>query len=231
MLTYSQASLLSTPTLTSMATARPRLPRAERAEQVLEVAYETFAQRGYDGASMREIAVRAGVTQPILYAHHGSKDGLFAACVERMVEPMLSHVRAATDPRLPPDGQLWAGILAQLGFIEEHRAEWRAFVREAGARGGLAGAALSQGRERVVGLLGDLIEQAARAAGAPVPPRKEVEASAHMLQGAVEQIASWWERYPEERLESVALRAMNLTWQGFGDLVEARIWLPPRPPS
>lgn len=211
-----------------MATAR-RLPRAERAEQVLDVAYEAFARCGYDGASMREIAVRAGVTQPILYAHHGSKDGLFAACVERIVEPMLSHVRTATDPCLTADGQLWAGILAQLGFIDEHRAEWRAFVREAGARGGLAGAALSQGRERVVDLLGDLIEQAARAAGAPVPPRKEVEASAHMLQGAVEQIASWWERYPEEPLESVALRAMNLVWQGFGDLAEARIWLPPGP--
>lgn len=221
---------MSTPNLSSMAnSAGQRLPRAERSEQVLDVAYKAFAARGYDGVSMRDIAALAGVTQPIIYAHHGSKDTLFAACVERMAEPMLAQVRTATDPRLPPDGQLWAGILAQLEFIEKHRTEWRAFVREAGARGGLAGAALSHGRGRVIELLGELVAQATRAAGAPMPPEKEIEAYAHMLQGAVEQIANWWERYPDEPLESVALRAMNLTWQGFGDLAEGRFWLPGNP--
>jgi AcrR family transcriptional regulator len=210
-------------------TVRRRLPRAERQEQILAVAYESFVEFGYDGVSMRDIAGRAGVTKPILYAHHGSKDGLFAACVERMVDPMLQHVRSATDPSLSADGQLWAGILAQLGFIDEHRAEWRVFVREAGARGGLPGAALSHGRDRVVALLAELIEQATSTTGSPMPPSREIEALAHMLQGTVEQIANWWERHPEERLESVALRAMNFTWQGFGDLGEARIWRPPRP--
>lgn len=218
---------MSTPNLGRVATFTRRLSRAEREEQVLEVAYGAFAELGYDGVSMREIAERAAITKPILYTHFGSKDGLFAACVRRMVEPMLRQVRAATDPTLPADRQLWAGILAQLGFIEEHRAEWRAFVNEAGARGGLPGKALSQGRDRVIELLGELVAQAALAAGAPVPPAKELEASAHMLQGAVERIANWWERYPDEPLESVAIRAMNLTWQGFGDLVEARLWLPP----
>jgi len=204
-----------------------RLPRAQREEQVLAVAYARFAAGGYDGSSMSAIADAAGVTKPILYKHYGSKDGLFAACVERMVEPMLEHVRKATDPSLPADRQLWAGIRAQLGFINDHRDEWRAFVREAGARGGLPGAALSRGRERVITLLGELVEQANRAAGAAPLPQPEVEASAHVLQGAVERISDWWERYPDESLDGVALRAMNLTWQGFGDLAAGRVWLPP----
>lgn len=203
------------------------MPRAEREEQVLAIAYEAFTHYGFEGVSMREIAERAGITKPILYAHFQSKEGLFAACVARLAEPMLTHVRNATRPELPPDEQLWAGIVAQLGFIEQHVDEWRAFVREAGERGGLPGAALSQGRDRVITLLAELVEQAAHAGGGPVPPAKEIEASAHMLQGTVEQISRWWERYPEESLESVALRAMNMAWQGFGDLTEGRVWLPP----
>lgn len=210
-----------------MARSRIRLTRAEREEQVLGVAFESFAAQGYEGTSMSLIAREAGVTKPILYKHYGSKDGLFAACVERMVEPMLDHVRAAADPSLPADRQLWEGIRAQLGFIHEHRGEWRAFVREAGARGGLPGIALSRGRERVIALLGELVIQANRTAGAAQLPQAEVEASAHVLQGAVERIADWWELYPAQPLDSVALRVMNLTWQGFGDLAEGRVWLPP----
>lgn len=121
----------------------------------------------------------------------------------------------------------WAMIPAQ-SCKSAGRSNWRTFVREAGARGGIAGAALSHGRERVVDLLAELIGQASVAAGAPVPPPEELQALAGMLQGAVEQIANWWERHPEEPIEAVALRAMNLTWQGFGNLSAGRIWSPPR---
>jgi AcrR family transcriptional regulator len=58
----------------------------------LAAALDTFSERGFDGASTREIAERAGVTQPLLNYHFTSKeelwraavDGLFAALTEAM---------------------------------------------------------------------------------------------------------------------------------------------------
>jgi len=205
-------------------TARRRLPAGERRRSIVDIAYGEFAERGYEAVTMREIAGRLGVTSPALYRQFSSKESLYAACAERLVEPMLATVAKATDPSLPPDGQLWAGINAQLRFIADHRQEWNSYVRQAASLGGEPEAALARGRAAVTDLLAGLIEQAARTAGAPVPPAAELDFLGHVLQGAVERAAHWWEGHPEQPVEAVAMRVMNFAWQGFGDLMEGRIW-------
>jgi AcrR family transcriptional regulator len=203
------------------------MPRRVRERVILDVAYPAFARRGYAAVSMAEIAAAAGVTKPILYRYFDSKDGLCAACADQMVGPMLTVVGDATRREPYPDRQLWAGIVAQLRFIEEHRDEWRVYVREAPSRGGRSEAALEEGRRRVTQLLAELMQQATTAAGRPGPARKEFEAQAHALQGAVEQIAIWWEANPEETVGAVALRVMNFAWQGFGNILAGEFWMPP----
>lgn len=205
---------------------RRRLPAEERRRSIIEAAYGEFAARGYAAVTMREIAAGLSVTPPALYRQFPSKESLYAACAERLVEPMLAAVAAATSPSLSPDGQLWAGIDAQLRFIAEHRREWNSYVRQAASLGGEPEAALARGRAAVTGLLASLIEQAARTGGGPLPPPAEFDFLAHVLQGAVERAAHWWEEHPEEPVEAVAMRVMNFSWQGFGDLMEGRIWTP-----
>src|SRR5947209_1925770 len=113
---------------------RKRLPPSERRQLILDAAYQVFARLGYDAVSMDQIAAEVGVTKPILYRHFSSKSALVSECGRRMAGLMLNAVRAATDPGLPPDGQLWAGIVAQLRFIAEHRGEWSVYVLEAPLR-------------------------------------------------------------------------------------------------
>jgi TetR/AcrR family transcriptional regulator, mexJK operon transcriptional repressor len=56
---------------------------AARAERLLDVATEVFLEQGFKGASMSEIARRAGASKQTLYARYPSKAALFAALVER----------------------------------------------------------------------------------------------------------------------------------------------------
>jgi len=46
---------------------------AERREQLLETARSVFAERGFDGTSVEEIAARAKVSKPVVYEHFGGK--------------------------------------------------------------------------------------------------------------------------------------------------------------
>ena len=58
------------------------------AERILDAAEPVFAERGYEAASLREIARRAGIQQPGLYNHFESKAALYAAVLDRALEPM-----------------------------------------------------------------------------------------------------------------------------------------------
>lgn len=53
-------------------------------EKILEEALKLFAQSGYMGTSMNEIALRLGVTKAALYKHYSSKQEILDSIVERM---------------------------------------------------------------------------------------------------------------------------------------------------
>jgi TetR/AcrR family transcriptional regulator, mexJK operon transcriptional repressor len=77
--------------------ARGRPPAHEvaiRAERLIDVATEVFLDKGFKGASMSEIARRAGASKQTLYTRYPSKAALFAALVERKA----SHLFAAIGP-------------------------------------------------------------------------------------------------------------------------------------
>jgi AcrR family transcriptional regulator len=64
------------------------------AGRILDVAEDLFAQQGYDGTSLRQIAEKAGIQQPGLYNHFAGKQALYEAVLFRALNPMaqaLSH--------------------------------------------------------------------------------------------------------------------------------------------
>jgi TetR/AcrR family transcriptional regulator len=59
-------------------------------DRILAAAVDLFAERSFDGATTREIAARAGVTQPLLNYHYRSKDELWRAAVDSLFEALVS---------------------------------------------------------------------------------------------------------------------------------------------
>lgn len=65
------------------------------AERILDVAEEVFAEKGYEGATLRDVAKAAGLRTPSLYNHFDSKDALYAAVLERGIGPVLEALLAS----------------------------------------------------------------------------------------------------------------------------------------
>jgi AcrR family transcriptional regulator len=67
--------------------ARAMRPSADLTrDRILAAALDLFAERSFEGATTREIAARAGVTQPLLNYHFSSKDELWRAAVDHIFE-------------------------------------------------------------------------------------------------------------------------------------------------
>ncbi len=69
---------------------------ANEAEQRLrDSALRLFAQKGYDGTSIREIIEDAGVTRPVLYYYFKNKEDLFTRLIEGLFAKVVADVEAA----------------------------------------------------------------------------------------------------------------------------------------
>ena len=98
---------------------RGRMTAAERREQLLSIARRLFAERGFDGTSIEEVAARAEVSKPVVYEHFGGKEGLYAVVVDREVRSlldMMTRALTAGHPRV----LLEQAALALLDYIEQN---------------------------------------------------------------------------------------------------------------
>lgn len=87
-----------------MATQSPRRPGrrpgpTETREAILASARELFAEKGYDGASLRAIARAAGVDPALVHHFFGSKEGVFVAAMQFPVNPAEVIARVGGGPR------------------------------------------------------------------------------------------------------------------------------------
>ena len=75
--------------------SQPTRMRAEtRRNQIVEVAAELFASRGFSGTTTKEIAEGAGVSEAIIFRHFASKDQLYAAILDHKVKQGTERLKA-----------------------------------------------------------------------------------------------------------------------------------------
>ena len=134
----------------------------ERREEILKVALSVLAERGFRGASMREIAERAQASKETLYAWFGDKRGLF----EELVRWQAERVDAAVVPSLERGGdddpavvlRAFAVELQSLLLGERAVVINRAAIAEVPSDPTFAQILAAKGRDTVVPKLGRYLE-------------------------------------------------------------------------
>jgi AcrR family transcriptional regulator len=87
--------------------ARPRADNYEqRRQEILDTAASMFAERGYDGTSIADIAQRCGVSKALLYHYHPSKDRLLYDMLQSHCQLLVDTATRAIKKSEPADRQL-----------------------------------------------------------------------------------------------------------------------------
>ena len=107
--------------------------RAASAQRIREAAQEEFARHGFEGATIRSIAERAGVHASLVMQHYGSKAALFANAVklpENDPEAVADHVSQVLNLRLtdlPPETR---ALVRSMLTVPEAEAFMRDYLQE-----------------------------------------------------------------------------------------------------
>lgn len=193
------------------------MTRAERREQLIDVARGLFAERGLEGTSVEEIAAQAQVSKPVVYEHFGGKEGLYAVVVDREVRQLHDAIATAiTRPQTDPRSLIELGTLALLEYIEENTDGFRIISRDSSpyTQAGTYQTILSSIASRVEGLLAAQFEHRG------FPP-ETAPLYSQMLVGLVALAGQWWvDNADITHLDKreVATHLVNLTWNGMRHL-------------
>jgi AcrR family transcriptional regulator len=191
------------------------MPAAERREVIVRVATEVFAERGYDGASIDEIARRAGVSAPVVYDHFASKQDLYERLLERTRDELLGVWREHLFTDEPAGVRIPRAIAAWAGYVEEHLPAARMYFRDptgVPAVQEFHRAIHDQGRAALGMILGR--EQgAANIAGSA--DAEALEMAAEVMRAGLAGLALWWSEHPHVPRERVVTTAVNVIWVGF----------------
>lgn len=110
-------------------------PRAEKkCRQILDGARAVFLERGFDGASVDEIAERAGISKATMYRYYPDKKALFSAVVSRDCGRQADHMFALDIDNLPLEELLYKLAKGYIAFIVSPFAQgiYRIAVAESG---------------------------------------------------------------------------------------------------
>ena len=193
------------------------MTRAERREQLIDVARGLFAERGLDGTSVEEIAAHAEVSKPVVYEHFGGKEGLYAVVVDREVRTLQTAIRAAlTTPRVGARRLIELGTLALLDYIDAYPDGFAIISR---------GSSATSQEGSFATILSDVASQAEDLLAAEFANRSFDPALApmyaQMLVGLVGLVGQWWldtrETTPLDK-QVVAAHVVNLAWNGMRHL-------------
>ncbi len=185
---------------------------AERREQLIEIARALFAERGFEGTSIEEVAARAEVSKPIVYEHFGGKEGLYAVVVDREVQQLLTMMRSSLTAGHPRE-LLEQAAFALLDYIEQSSDGFRILVRDSpiGSETGSFVSIIGDIASRVEHILAE--EFLGRGFDAKYAPLY-----AQMLVGMVGTAGQWWldTRHPSK--QEVAAHLVNLAWHGLSGI-------------
>lgn len=201
-------------------TTRKRMSRADREQQLLDVAEELFAESGYAAVTMDEIAERCGVSKPLIYDHFGSKDGLLLACVNRARTELYEVTTAAMALGEDPRDILSRGLVAYFTFTTAHRNSFVVLQQEQAALPAATAEAVEDVRRQQHGLIAPVI-----ALWAPCLAEEKTATYAEIIIGACERISLWAAHsgLPPERAAEYTLA---FCWDGLSAIVETGIDTP-----
>jgi AcrR family transcriptional regulator len=191
---------------------RRRLPAAQRRETLIAAASEVFAQRGYERASLDQVAEQAGVTKVIVYRHFASKKDLYLELLAIHRDQLVGTLAQGMSGKAPLAERVPAVADSWFSYVEANGFAWRMLFQDTTGdpdiRAFHAGMR-DTARAAIIALLAG--ERRLRLA------REMYEPVAEVLRAAMTGLALWWLDHPNNPRSRLVEAITQTTWSGLAE--------------
>lgn len=212
-------------------TARVRLPRDKRGQQLLDVAQQLFSDRGFKDTSMEDVARAAGVTRTVVYGHYPTKEAIFIACAHRArtdLEQRLGELIGAGASQMSMGEAVERVVDVFFQILEADPGHWAMLYS--------SGPGLSEDVVKDVARLRfDTVNRIADVIGHCVTDMEtdRISAYAYAVSGVTEQLGNWWLANPATSRGRVVTLCRDFIMDGFSPWTDSKrsAGSPPGSPS
>lgn len=192
-----------------MALKKKRLTAAQRRAQLIEVGRKVFAEHGYNGGSVEEIARVARVSKPIIYEHFGGKEGLYAVIVDREMDALVQRI-ATNIAQGSARKRFERAVHTFLIYVKDEPDGFAVLTRDAPMT--MAGKGMPSVISDLAARVGDIFFMQLKAAGLDT---KVAPVYAHALIGMVTLVGQWWIENRQLDVDTVAKHVAAMGWMGL----------------
>jgi AcrR family transcriptional regulator len=167
------------------------MPAGERRELIVRAAGRLFAQRGYAGTRLEDVAAAAQVTKPIVYRHFGSKKALYLALLSKHENDLPSFFEGV-EGLVEPEQVVCAILECWLDYVRENQHAWSMLFRD---RSG--DEEIQDVRRRVSLRAREVLAEFIAERAEESIPRDQIQPTAELLTSGLAGLALWWIDHPE----------------------------------
>ena len=200
----------------------PRMPPAQRREQLIDAALEVILEHGYRGVSIEAVARAAGVTRPVVYDHFPDLARLLHALVEReerfslaQLEEVVPDVSHDHGDREPVE-VLATSVRRFLDAVMDRPATWRVILLPLDGTPSIVREHVEINRVRILKRIEALVQQSIDLGQLPIGLDVELAARAirDLGEEAGRMVLTDPRRFTPDRYERFVHSVLGLIWTG-----------------
>lgn len=209
---------------------RRRLTAEARREVIVAAAAELFAERGYRGTSMGEIARRSGVTPPVVYEHFPSKVDLYRDLLERHFAELRQVWRRHLAGDDPLEERIARSCDAWFAYVETHPFAGKVLFRDGAGDPEIEPVHRQVAEASKAAVMQLFVAEPGAENVAGSTDTDGLEMTWVVLRGVLQGLAVWWSEHRAVPRERVVATAMNSLWIGLERAHRGEVWRAPSQP-
>jgi AcrR family transcriptional regulator len=190
--------------------------RADREDQIVAVGCRLFGQAGFAATSVADVAEAAGISKPLIYNYFGSKEGLYAVCLQRAAEILTAEIERTAASGTVGLARAVVTLDGMFRVLAPQPWMWHLVNDSTAPRDADTEKVLAAYEARILDFGTEGVAEVLRIAGIDDPA--DTSAMRSVWENVFRTLVGWWLDHPEESPEAMTERCVRLFSAVFGEI-------------